>query len=250
MAKSTGVKFRVKLLSCKRDSQIATFNARTLRADEKCLELVKNFNQCKLDILGINDHKIVHDEPILMKELDQCMLITTSAWRNASNAGVGILVSKDAETAISEVKPITNRILVVYFSGNPNTTIVIHYAPTEGSDNAEEQYSNLSNTINVLPKHDFIIELGDFNAHLGEDIARYTYHENSNSNGKLMHAHAIEAALCITNTLFQKRKGKMWTSISDMNLRKTQIDFILVNKKWKNSVRRIAVSAVSVVTIS
>ena len=30
--------------------------------------------------------------------------------------------------------------------------------------------------------------------------------------------------------------GKLWTYISDMNGRKSQIDCILVNKKWKNYV--------------
>ena len=77
-----------------------------------------------------------------MKELDQCMFITTSTWRNANHAasgGVGILKSKDVEAAISEVKSITNRILVVHFSDNPNTTDVINYVPTEGSDDEESQ---------------------------------------------------------------------------------------------------------------
>ena len=66
------------------------------------------------------------------------------------------VANKYIETAISGVKPITNRILVVDFNGNPNTTIVINYVPTEGSDNTEEHYLNLSNTINSLPKQDLV----------------------------------------------------------------------------------------------
>ena len=41
----------------------------------------------------------------------------------------------------------------------------------------------------------------------------------------------------ITNLRFQKRKGKLWTYLSDATYTKTQLDFILVNKKWKNSVK-------------
>ena len=42
--------------------------------------------------------------------------------------------------------------------------------------------------------------------------------------------HAEECGLNITNTMFEKRKGKLWTFISDMNGRKSQIDCILVLK--------------------
>jgi len=37
--------------------------------------------------------------------------------------------------------------------------------------------------------------------------------------------------------MFQKRKGKLWTYISDMTGKKSQVDYILVNRKWKNSVK-------------
>ena len=41
------------------------------------------------------------------------------------------------------------------------------------------------------------------------------------------------------NVKFQKKSGKLWTYLSDMNGRKTQVDYILVNKKWKNSVHNV-----------
>ena len=79
--------------------------------------------------------------------------------------------------------------------------------------------------------------IGDFNAHLGEDVAKYTYHKNTNSNGQLMNDLNNEANLMTTNTYFQKKKEKLWTFISDMNDAKTQVDYILINRKWKNSVK-------------
>ena len=51
--------------------------------------------------------------------------------------------------------------------------------------------------------------------------------------------HTTECNLIVTNTQRRKKKGKLWTYISDMNGRKTQIDFILVNRKWKNSVHNV-----------
>ena len=62
-----------KILSCKTYLQVATFNAKILRTDDKRHELADNFNNCQLDILGITDHKVV-----LVQELGNCTLITTS----------------------------------------------------------------------------------------------------------------------------------------------------------------------------
>jgi len=84
--------------------------------------MANNFNKCKLSILGIVDHKIVHEEEdICFEEQDNCTLITTSAWRNSNGAasgGVGIVVSKKAEKSLAEVKTITNKIMVAIFNGN------------------------------------------------------------------------------------------------------------------------------------
>ena len=41
--------------------------------------------------------------------------------------------------------------------------------------------------------------------------------------------------LCL-NTHFQKRSGQLWTHTSPNNF-KSQIDFIIINKKWKNSAK-------------
>ena len=36
---------------------------------------------------------------------------------------------------------------------------------------------------------------------------------------------------------FQKGRGKLWTHLSEGTLTKGQIDYILVRKKWRNSVK-------------
>ena len=65
---------------------------------------------------------------------------------------------------------------------------------------------------------------------------KYSYHNVCNSNGNLMKNFAQETDLYVTNGHFQKKTGKLWTYISDMSGTKTQVDYIMVNKKWKNSV--------------
>ena len=68
-------------------------------------ELAHLFSKHKLDLIGIVDQKIVHeDETIRTKEFDNCVLITSSAWRTdngASCGGVGMLVKERYREDIS-----------------------------------------------------------------------------------------------------------------------------------------------------
>ena len=230
-------------INCKDITNVSFQNVRTIREQHKRIEIANLFNTNKINIMGIADHKIVHsDENILTERLDNCTLITSSAWRNSNNAasgGVGLIVSKAVESALCNVETINERIICAHFNGNPTTSIVVHYSPTEGSVDAEEHYANLANVVNSLPKHNIILLIGDFNAHIGKTSAKHTYHETTNNNGKLLLELANETNMIITNTNFQKRRGKLWTFISDMSGAKSQIDYILVNHKWKNSVKNV-----------
>ena len=61
---------------------------------------------------------------------------------------------------------------------------------------------------------------------MGEKNVPYTYHKLTNKNGSLLLEHAAECNLIITNTQRRKRRGKLWTYLSDMNGNKTQLDYI------------------------
>ena len=65
---------------------------------------------------------------------------------------VELVVIKKAENSLTEIIPVNKRIMVALFDGNPKTSLVIDYAPVEGSEEAED-HLNLSNTINGIPKH-------------------------------------------------------------------------------------------------
>ena len=230
------------LLSCKNVIKVATQNVRSLFHQGKRDELACAFNKANLNILGIVDHKLVHEEETKTHYLNKCALVTSSAWRNSNGAasgGVGLLMSKTTESALADIKPFNERIIIAHFNGNPKTTVIVHYSPTEGSATAEDHYNNLANAIKSIPKHNVLLVVGDFNAHIGKEDAAFTYHEITNSNGKLLLDLAEENDLTITNTTFQKRSGKLWTYLSDMNGSKSQIDYILVNRKWKNSVKNV-----------
>ena len=114
------------------------------------------------------------------------------------------------------------------------TTIIAHYSPAEGNNEAGDHLNRLAATVKEVPKHDMLVVTGDFNTHIGRDVVKYSFHESSSSNGKLVHDFVEEAGLFIINIPFQKKLKNLWTFISDMSGTKSQIDYAMNNRKWKN----------------
>ena len=182
-------------------------------------------------------------------------MITCSAWKNSVNAstgGIGMLVSSTAYNALGSVEKISPRIMVATFNGNPQTTVICCYSPTNVSDEAEveEFYADLSSVTRQVPKHNILIIGGDLNAHLGrKDGFKYAFHATSNRNGIMLKNFLLENNLICLNTKFQRRTGQIWTHDSP-NGSKAQLDYLIINKKWQNSAKNcrtfnsfIAVSA-------
>ena len=231
---------KTSLLKCKKSIKISTMNVRTISQKSHQIELVNNATKHNIEVIGIVDHKICHEDKIEYHQYDKYTLITSSAWRNTSNApvgGIGILVSKSVESALGSVQKWNDRILVAEFNGNPNTTIIVHYSPCEGSPDAEEHYNNLNAAAASIPKHNVLLVVGDFNGHIGKTHTQHTYHATTNKNGQHVIDFAEEADMLITNTNYKKKRGKLWTYISDMSGTRTQVDYILIRRKWKNSVK-------------
>lgn len=62
----------------------------------------------------------------------------------------------------------------------------------------------------------------------------FTHNQRTNNNGERMLEMIEEYELLATNTLYQKKNGKLWTWMSPHNTTH-QIDYILTRKKWRKS---------------
>ena len=96
-------KTKTKLLSCKQYTNVAMVNVRTIRLESKRQELANNCRNQQINILGVVDHKIVHEDPVVYEQIGGNTLITTSAWGNSNNAavgGVGLLLDRCAKSAL------------------------------------------------------------------------------------------------------------------------------------------------------
>ena len=115
-------------------------------------------------------------------------MITGSAWKNSVNAatgGIGILINNTSFNYLVNVTLVSKRIMIVNFNGNPLTSIIVCYSPTNVSDPME-----IENFYDIL-----------------------------NSATK------------------QEWKGQLWKHKSP-NGNKIQIDYIMINRKWKNSSKK------------
>ena len=113
VSKSNGSKAMEKLLSCKQYTNVETMNVRTVKNKSKQQELSYNCEKQSINILGVIDHKITHQEEIRYESVDRHTLITSSAWRSSNGAavgGVGLMLNHLAENALSEVIPWSKRL--------------------------------------------------------------------------------------------------------------------------------------------
>ena len=189
----------------------------------------------------MQEHRYTHTEDIKYHETGNgCTLVTVLAWKNSVNAavgGVGMLIGPRALKTLNSIEKIQPRVMAATFNGNPRATIISCYSPTNVSEETElvTFYDELSSLVRSIPKHNMLVISGDMNAQIGKNgNNKYSLHNMSNRNGQHLTDFMIENSLTCLNTNYQKREGKLWT-YTYANNSKAQIDYVLINKKWKNS---------------
>ena len=127
--------------------------------------------------------------------------------------------------------------MVATFNGNSRATIVSCYNPTNVSEETEliAFYDELSSLVHSILEHNLSVVGEDMNAQIGKNgNNKYSQPSTSKRNGQHLTDFMTENRLTCLNTNFQKREGKLWT-YTYANNNKAQIDYVFMNKKWKNS---------------
>ena len=145
----------------------------------------------------------------------------------ATTGGVGMLLSPRTLKSLNNVEKIHPRMIIATFDGNPTTTVISCYSPTNTSEEetVTEFYQQLSSLVRRIPKHNVVLIGGDINAQIGNE---FLFHSHTNRNGQYLLDFATENELICLNTKFQKKQSKLWTHTYPTG---AQLDFILINKK-------------------
>ena len=218
-----------------------TFNVRTLNRIGQLPELTVSAVEHKIDIICIQKHRYTHTEDIRYHETgNEWTLATVSAWKNSVNAtvgGIGMLIGPSALKTLNNIERIQRRMMAATFNGNPRATIISCYSSTNFSEESELVTFNeeLSSLVRSIPKYNLLAIGGDMNAQIGKNRnSKYSLHHTSNRNGQHLTDFMIENRLTCLNTNYQKREGQLWT-YTYANNSKAQIDYVFINRKWKNS---------------
>ena len=106
----------------------------------------------------------------------------------------------------------------VHFQGKPfNITVIQVYAPTSNAEEAEvEQFNeDLQDLLEVTPKKDVLVFIGDWNAKEGSQETPGVTGKFGlgipNEAGQRLIEFCHENALVIANTLFQQHKRRLYT---------------------------------------
>ena len=158
--------------------------------------------------------------------------------------GVAIWVHKSVAACMTSYNPVGSRIISATFASSPkDITIIQCYAATadKADTEIEQFYKDLNCAIADTPKQNLLVITGDFNAKVGEDavetdvLGKYG-HGQRNDRGQVLVDFCAEHNLVITNTLFRLHNRHRYTWKSPDGAHRTQIDYILVNKSWKQCV--------------
>ena len=226
---------------------ISTYNVRTLNKAGRQHQLCMGAIEYGIPIIALQEIRLKTKKEFEIKRCykDTFVLIFISA-DEYGNGGVGFLVKKEYANKIKSIQKISSRCLALSFGFQPTLTVVSVYAPTElaKEEPKDNFYCDLDEFISKVPKNNLLCVAGDFNAHIGFDshkvfpktIGNSTYYETSNDNGNRLVDFCVANSLRPCLTKFKHRKGRKstWTHPTGSE---AQIDHILINQKWENSIK-------------
>ena len=117
-------------------------------------------------------------------------------------------------------------------------------APTsDHSDDETEVFcEEMKQAMSYVKCGEVVIAMGDFNAKVGYgehlDITRRFGLGSRNERGSRLLQFCEENNMMIANTYFQHPKRRLYTWRSPGDIYRNQIDFILINKRFRNAVKQ------------
>ena len=198
-----------------------------------------------ISMLTIQEHRRIHEDKSKYEQINNHVLITSSAVRDSARAaigGVGLLPNKKTSSAPCEVTFIFCRIMQATFAGNLELTLISVYVPTncENEEPTEEIYSQLKDAIGQTPQRNLLLTLGEkiSSAKKSSGHTHYAHNKRTNEFCVILLDLSCKKSLIIGNNNLLKRDGKRWT-FEDSQRKRYRLDYVLINSKWKNSVMNV-----------
>ena len=221
--------------------KISTWNVRSLHQKGKLENVKLEMGRLKVQILGISETRWTKSGSF---RTEDCTMYYSGG--DEHERGVGILLNKTVANSVVGFWSVSDRIALVKLKAKPfNINVIQSYAPTSASteEELEEFYEELDKCKKECKDHEVNIVMGDFNAKVGRgrntDIVGSEGLGEMNRRGEKLMEWCEQNDQIIMNTWFTKHPRKLWTWKSPDGITRNQIDYITVNRRFRNSIRDI-----------
>lgn len=231
----------------KNEIRVATWNVRSLFQAGKLNNVTQEMKRLNINILGLSE--------VRWPGSGSCAAEGGTFYYSGNDDrdhynGVGIILDKLTSMSVINFVPYSDRIMMIQLQTKIGRMNLIQvYAPTadKNDDEIEIFYEQLQYILKLTKKRDVTIVMGDYNAKIGEGgyqdyVGKFGLGQRNERGDRLLQF-CVEEDLVISNTLFKlpKRRLYTWKAPGDDEVRiiRNQIDYILVNKKFRNSVKTV-----------
>ena len=132
--------------------------------------------------------------------------------------GVGLLVRKKLANSHRTTEKVSDRILKVYYEGNPLAAIYVVYAPTDVTNDSDKEafVNDLHESLSKEQPHPAVVVFGDFYGRTGQTVTNKTlrlsgdtsYHDFTNDNGKRLVELSTRTRILDVQSRFSHRFGR------------------------------------------
>lgn len=234
-------------ITFKENTRIATWNVKGMMELGKAHNITHEMERLKVKILGISEARWKGTGKTVIQ--DTTIYYSGCPESEKSNYyGVAIAVDRNTSKSVKHFLPLPGRVALLQLNAQGRQLNIIQvYAPTGDKviEEVEEFYKDVETAMKQTKSKDITIVLGDFNAKVGkslqnECVGSFGLGERNDRGDRLLQF-CQEHKTVLTNTFFKlpKRRLYTWRSPADKpgRLIRNQIDFILMNQRYKNAVK-------------
>ena len=226
--------------------KIGTWNVRSMLRPEKLENIKREMDVSGLNMLGLTKNFLGLTE-VRWKEKgdinsDEYRVIHSGG--DQSQRGVALILDKTTARSVSQVECASDRLMRVRLNGTPvDIVVIVTYMPTTDHDDEEVEtvYEQVEDAIRRGRGDDYVIVMGDLNAVVGaeseEDVTGRYGLEKRTERGQMLVEFCKRNNMCITNTWYRQPKRRIYTWKAPGDLRRMQLDYIMVKKRYRNSVK-------------
>lgn len=220
-----------------------TWNIRIPYKPGAAVELVGEIEKYRMKCVPLQEVRL---EDAGTTKISQTTIINGKSERG-HKLGTGFAIHESIIHIIKDFKDINPRISTLTLKDkNLHIVLINVHATTEEKDEEikEEFYDTLEEVFDNIVGNIKIV-LGDLNAKIGKKriyhnvAGMHSLHEHSNNNGSRLANFASGKGLIIKSTMLPRKDIYKYTWVSPNGRHKNQIDHVLINNRFKNSITNV-----------